>query len=352
MPGNVLPDVLLGVAPLIACAFFGWAVTASFGAVAVALSVGSGFYLNTWGVPQQWVRLIDVALVSVSAVLVAAHRGRREAQLARLQNISDAAQRAVLPLLPAAAPGVLTTARYVPAAEDLLVGGDLYDCCLENGHARFVVGDVRGKGIEAIGQAARVIRAFRQAAAAKHNLADVAVSMDSYLADYFDVEEFATALLVDVTMPSELVLTSCGHPPALLAHPDGSGELLKVPAGLPLGLGGVFDTSTFPWDPGDRLLLYSDGLSEARNVSGEFLDLDELGPLVSRGTLYEALDAVLSRVRDHVPRRELGDDLAVVLLERCPDATLLRGRAVGSAHCCERASSDSRQVGRVKANRS
>ncbi len=162
---------------------------------------------------QQWIRLVDVVLVGAAAVGIAYVRVRREQQLARVTTIAETAQRAILPSLPAGTDGLRMAARYLSAAEDAVVGGDLYDCCLE-GYTRVLVGDVRGKGFAAVEQAARVIRAFRQAAAAKQHLPDVASSMHTYLEPFFGPEEFATALLVECSSDS-ITLTSAGiRPPS------------------------------------------------------------------------------------------------------------------------------------------
>jgi serine phosphatase RsbU (regulator of sigma subunit) len=196
-----------------------------------------------------------------------------------------------------------------------MVGGDLYDCSLTGGRVCFLIGDVRGKGLGAIEQAARVIRAFRQAAALHTDVDAIAADMDSYLRPFFGEEDFVTALIVDGTRPNLLTLTSCGHPAPLLVHADGTAGLVEVPAGLPLGLGGGDETVTLPWTNGDRLLLYTDGVSEARGSDREFLSLLSLAPVVGAATLDEAMEACLSAVRRHVPGGELSDDAALVLLE-------------------------------------
>ena len=106
----------------------------------------------------------------------------------------------------------MAAARYLSSVEGATIGGDLYDVCLE-GHTRFIVGDVKGKGIAAVEQAARVIRAFRQTAAARAQLADVASGMHRYLAEFFGDEEFATALLVELgPTHTDQLRTPAGHP--------------------------------------------------------------------------------------------------------------------------------------------
>jgi hypothetical protein len=84
---------------------------------------------------------------------------------------------------------------------------------------RPVVGDVRGKGLTAVEQAARVIRAFRQAAATGTSLPDVAADMDAYLIPFMGDEDFATALLVDASHRGRVTFLSCGHPPPMMSGP-------------------------------------------------------------------------------------------------------------------------------------
>ncbi len=313
---------LLAIAPLIACAVLPVAGTAVFAAAAVGLAVASGAWNETWGTAQQVIRIVDVTLVSAAAVTVAAVRVRREAAHDRVVAIAEVAQQAVLPTLPERIAGVVAGARYLSAAEDAVVGGDLYDCYHFDDRVRFLIGDVRGKGIGAVEQASRVIRAFRQAAARQDDLSAVATDMTDYLEPFFEAEEFVTALLVDASDPAELRVVSCGHPPALLVCADGRAELVETPPGLPLGLpawlGGNFSEINVAWSPGDRLLLYTDGLSEARNRQGEFLPLLPLASLIRSSTVEDALDALLAAVADYVPGGELSDDLAVTLLEHAP----------------------------------
>lgn len=317
-PGQVVLSPLFALSPIIAAAVLPAAPTAFFAAMAVLLSIASGFWSNAWDDPQQTVRVVDVTLVSFVAVIVAAVRVKREQRHERVSQIAEVAQRTVLPLLPKQVRDVGIGVRYVSAAEDTVVGGDLYDCYYSASHVRFLVGDVRGKGIAAVEHAARVIRAFRQAAATQETLAAVGEEMDEYLARFFDDEEFVTACLVDATEPGRLTVVSCGHPPAMLVRADGSMELLEAPRGLPLGLGGGYHQQTFTWHPGDRLLMYTDGLSEARDERGEFLPLSPLRRVVVAGGLEETLDHLLEAVHQHVPAGRLQDDLAMVLLENTP----------------------------------
>ena len=322
-PDYAVLTSLFGIVPLIACAVVPARGTAAIAVLALVAAVASGVWNDTMGTAQHTVRLVNVFLVGGMAVVIAAVRVNREHRYAEMSQIAQVAQRAILPSLPVRAGHVAMAALYQSAARGALVGGDLYDCYHSMGRVRFLVGDVRGKGIAAVEQSARVIRAFRQSAGTKATLPALAQDMSAYLTPFFDDEEFVTALLVDASEPTQLTLVSCGHPPAMLVRSDGRTSLLDAPAGLPLGLGDTYDALTVPWAPGDRLLMYTDGLSEARDARGQFLALPSLAPLLTAEPVDGALNALLRVVHRHVPSGHLTDDLAVMLLENA---------AVGDRH--------------------
>ena len=312
---SVVLSVLYAISPLIACTVLPVLPTAGFGLAAIALAVASNVWNDEPSTAQVWVRVIDATLVSAAAVCIAAVRVRREQRFDRVERIAEVAQRTILPVIPRQVGSVRAGARYLSAAEDTLVGGDLFDWFHSDRRICFLVGDVRGKGVGAVEQAARVIRAFRQSAAAGGDLPTIASQMSTYLMPFFDEEEFATATLVQVAEPGQVTLVDCGHPPPLLVRRDGEVRFVEAPIGLPLGLGTVYEPATTPWAEGDRMLLYTDGLSEARDGHDEFLDLPPLAAVLVRPDVEEALDALLGEVRQHVPAGRLTDDLAVLLLE-------------------------------------
>lgn len=318
--------VLYAIGPLIACAVLAPTPTAAVASLGSLMAVASGAWNDTWGTVQQTVRIADVVFVGAASVAVAGVRARREQQVARLTAIADVAQRAILPVLPEHAGPVGVAARYLSAGQDSMVGGDLYDCYRDISRTpgvaprvRFIVGDVRGKGIAGVEQAARVIRAFRQSAATEPTLPMVAQAMDEYLSDFFGPEEFVTVVLADVSDPSRVELVSCGHPPALLHRAGGPSTLVDAPPGLPLGMRltdiGSYQRVLVPWTKGDRLLLYTDGLSEARDRRGEFLSPLALDQALNEPERADAIESVMTTVTRHIPGARLGDDLALLLLE-------------------------------------
>lgn len=315
-PGSAVAlSPLYALGPVAACVALGPRQTGGFATVALGLATASGWWNGDFSTLQHAVRVVDVTLMSGGAVVVASVRNRQEERLTRLTVLADVAQRAVLPVVPRRVRSTDVAVRYQSAAVDTVMGGDLYDCYHSVTHTRFLLGDVRGKGIQAVEQAARVIRAFRQAAALQASLEDVAEEMNAYLAGFFDEEEFVTAVLLDCTDVTRPRLINAGHPPPLIVHADGTSEYLETEADLPLGLGWHYSAHEFTWQPGDRLLVYTDGVSEARDRDGEFLDIRTLGPQIVKRPVEAALDLVLQRVRAHSVRGELTDDIAVMLLE-------------------------------------
>jgi len=264
------------------------------------------------------VRLLNTFLLGVIAVGLASVRSAREEQLLQVSAAAEAAQLAVLPTLPSRVHHVALAARYHSAADQAVLGGDVYDYYTdETGRALFLVADVCGKGLGSVQEGARVIRAFRQFAATSENLCDLALRMNNYLLPFLTAEVFITAILVDVTDPDTVTVASCGHPPPLLLRRGGFEELLLKP-GLPLGLGSPDAGTVHPWSAGDRLLLYTDGLIEARDRAGEFLPLERIQESMSAPGLDQALDGLTEALQRHVPHGRLSDDVCLLLLENRP----------------------------------
>src|SRR5580698_8714532 len=117
-------------------------------------------------------------MVSVLAVIVALIRARREN---RLIAIADMVQRAILRPLPTELGGIAFASRYHSATPGTLVGGDLYDLTMTQFGPRFIIGDVKGKGLDAVGRCAAVITAFRALAFAEPDLVSLAEQIDASL---------------------------------------------------------------------------------------------------------------------------------------------------------------------------
>ncbi|MCF3148665.1 PP2C family protein-serine/threonine phosphatase, partial [Streptomyces platensis] len=136
-------------------------------------------------------------------------------------------------------------------------------------------------------------------------------------------ETFATVILLDIPDRGPVVHTiTCGHPPPLLLA-DGRVRTLAAewPA-LPIGLGGLpgapdYEVETFPFEPGELLLLYTDGVSEARDDKGTFYPLAERAGAWSALSPQQVLRQLRTDLLTHTNGR-LGDDAAAVAVRRLP----------------------------------
>lgn len=226
--------------------------------------------------------------------------------------IADELQRTMLPETLPQPTGVRLASRYLPAAETARVGGDWYDAIpLPGNRVALVIGDVMGHSMTSaaiMGQLRTIVQ----------TLAGLDLPPDEILhhldeqAERLGSEHTATCLyaMYDPVL-HRLLIASAGHLPPVLLHPDGSTEVLQVPPGAPIGVGGGgFESVEMPAPAGATLLLYTDGLVESRD-SDVLTGVEQLrGRLqpAAGGTLEDlcdrALGALGAGVRD--------DDIALL----------------------------------------
>jgi serine phosphatase RsbU (regulator of sigma subunit) len=261
-----------------------------------------------------WTRFAAVCVISAMAIMVAGMRRRREERLVRMTAVAQATQLALLPPLPPEMTGISIAARYRSAAREASVGGDLYEI-IPTGHGiRVIIGDVRGKGLDAIMLARHVLSAFRRSAVAVPAMEQVAGEVSRAIRPHLGEEDFVTAVLAQVTSCGELTIVSCGHHPPLLRHRGGLQPLAGATTALPLGLEDDFTAFTASWSRGDRLLLYTDGLVESRDQHGNFLPEDHIAAALAAADCDQALDTLMTAVHRHTGGHG-HDDIALLLLE-------------------------------------
>ncbi|MER6120088.1 PP2C family protein-serine/threonine phosphatase [Streptomyces sp. NPDC001743] len=330
---------LYAAAPLIAAPFASLAGTVRAGVAALLAVVGLRAYSGTLLQVVPASELLTVLTVSVLAVVINRVVRRSNEQLASARVIAETAMRAVLPTPSERIGGLHVAARYEAAQADEFVGGDLFSVTDSPHGVRLVVGDVRGKGLDAVEAVAVVIGAFREAAEQEETLEDVAQRLERALARESDrrggldaFEGFVTAVLAEIPPGAARArIVNRGHPEPLLLHTDGVLEVLRpsVPA-LPLGMGlGAWPDQADEWDlpPGATLLLYTDGLSEARNAEGVFYDPAER----LRGRIFPGPDELLSALTDDVRLHTGGestDDMALLAVVRPAEGQPDRRRTV------------------------
>ncbi len=302
---------LLVAVPFLAATFTGVRGVVLLGLAAWLAGLGIGLSSEDGGSGAQRVRLACLAAAVALAVLAARGRRRREDELVAVQSAADAASRAILHPLPPEVAGVPVAATYVSASEAARIGGDLYDAVATAHGVRLVLGDVRGKGLEAVRLAATALGAFREGAHREADLQRVASAMhDAVQRDAGD-EDFVTAVLVQLHGETVQML-GCGHPHPLRLRAGEVAELL-LPEGLPLGLGPPGPPVEVDVRVGDRVLLFTDGAVEARRA-GRFFPLEDAVRDTLGGGLAAAVEALGRQVQDYADRGA-GDDVALLCFE-------------------------------------
>ncbi len=240
-------------------------------------------------------------------------RDRLAVRLAEVREIARITQEAVVRPLSRSFAGTHVSTRYHCAVHGSALGGDLYDVAVTPFGLRVLVGDVRGHGLETVRLTAETVAGFRELAHTAPDLAAVATGLDERLAPELGAEDFVTALLAEFA-PGEVRLVNCGHPAPLRAGQRV--ELLEpgVPT-PPLGMGPDPRQYRVRLQPGDRLLLYTDGLTEARSPDGTFFPfLTEAAHALRDPLPDEALDTLYARLLAHTGAAPV-DDLALVLCQ-------------------------------------
>ncbi|WEP00120.1 PP2C family protein-serine/threonine phosphatase [Streptomyces sp. FXJ1.172] len=340
-PSSVHLGPALVIAPALTPSFAGPRTTACIGALAVAAQIFIGLKHGGISTMNHVVQIITLAVLSVMVVVYSAVRERRQAQLAQVRTVAEAAQHVLMWPLPEQIGPLRIASLYLAAEDEAQIGGDLYAVTQYEGGVRVMIGDVRGKGLAAIGEAALLLGSFRESAHRHIPLVELAGLLDQsitrYAADMEPLEEagerFATALLVEIPDRDPVTrMTSCGHPPPLLLSPGQAVTIPSLHPSPPLGVhGGAEHTlDVFSFEAGDTLLLYTDGVMEARDARGRFY------PLTERVVHWtdDSPEALMHHLRRdllvHAGGR-LGDDAALIALHRTAvERRRHHGRTVGA----------------------
>lgn len=221
-------------------------------------------------------------------------------------------QRSMMPTRPPRIPGVRIAHHYMPGDRQAQVGGDWFDAIqLPGGRVALIVGDVMGHGL----QAAAVMGQFRTAVITMAGLdlppAQLLRHLDN-LAHRLGTEHLATCVYaVYDPIHRTLTLANAGHIPPVLAGSDGHGELLRIPGGAPIGVGGVpFETVEIPAPDGSWLVLCTDGLVEVR---GQGIDAGLAALCANVIEPQQSPEEVCAQILARVHSDDRRDDVALLV---------------------------------------
>lgn len=188
------------------------------------------------------------------------------------------------------------------------IGGDFFDAVNTEDGLAIILADVAGKGVSAALLASTLQGMVYSQLVARTPLTDIVASANRFLTSKRIGEKYATAIIALLRRDGELEYVNCGHVPPLLVC---GGEVIRPSHGnLPVGLlpDAVYESDRYSLHPGDRLVLVTDGVTEAENAEGEFFDNERLEVAAKKGSMQDIFGAV-SEFCGSTP---LSDDCTVV----------------------------------------
>jgi len=279
---------------------------------------GSAFDAADEAVLRVVARFVTIALDKAQMREIILQKERIDAELDAARRI----QELILPRDFQAGTDVEVVARNLPART---VAGDFYDVIHSpTGELWITIGDVCGKGLGAALYMARVVGYFRAVCAYHRSPAELVTGVNEQLAHESTDVTFVTACVMMLDKDREtLTLTAAGHHAPLYFNPaDRSVTLFESRGGPPLGVeaGASFDEVQRAFLPGERFLMYTDGITEAANGEGELFGLDRVREIMAARSddgdaLLESLIEAVNRFAGSEARQ---DDLTLITLRKLP----------------------------------
>ncbi|MFF7144299.1 PP2C family protein-serine/threonine phosphatase [Streptomyces nodosus] len=325
----------LSLAPAFAASVWPVVGTVAIGVLAAAIDV---VIAVTTGQPSESrTHLFTLAVIAgaTAAAAYASHvRQEREQTLADIRSVAETTQKVLLRPMPHSLGRLDVEVLYLAAAVQARVGGDFYEALKTTHGVRLIIGDVRGKGLPAVGTASAIVGCFREAAYDEPDLARLARRLDLSMSRYAALlpgdrtEYFATALLAEIPDDgSAAQIVNCGHPPPLLFRAGAVREVTPTAPSPPINMGVLlgedYRIDTVPFADEDQLLLYTDGVTETRDHTGAFF------PLVGHAGQWDTdspsrLLEQLHRDLVHYSRGRLEDDIAAIAVRAAATTASVR----------------------------
>lgn len=222
----------------------------------------------------------------------------------------------LLPPLTFGTEELVISAFFLPTAD---LGGDAFDYSVDERTAQVGIFDAMGHDLQAGLMATTAVAAYRNGRRNRLDLVGSAHHVHHHITQHFGSNQFVTGILLSLEIATGR-LTCCvaGHPPPLLLRNGRVVKTLSQETGMPFGIGACSTPYEEQLEPGDRVLLYTDGVTEARAASGEPFGLEQLVNLVARTASAapppETMRRLMQAIDDHNdgPMR---DDATVVMLE-------------------------------------
>ena len=259
------------------------------------------------------INIVGIMLATGIASAVATIRQRQATRIDQLVRLAAVAQQAVLRPVGPQVGALAVAGRYISATAAADIGGDLYEALDTPYGVRIIIGDVRGKGLDAVRLASIVLGSYRHVAYERADLRTMVADLDRAVARSVGDEDFVTAALVE-ERGGTLTIVNCGHPAPLLLRRGQVISLEPPSPAPPLGFMPEVKVRVERLEPGDRLLLFTDGLGEARRDGEFFPTAERAWRLLGHGTVGDGLASLETALVDWVHGR-LEDDIALVLLE-------------------------------------
>lgn len=260
-------------------------------------------------------RLRRLAAVAAELVVTKTLYGDTIVRLRRQAPLGLAAelQWSQLPPLTFASRQVVIAAALEPAYD---VAGDAVDYAVDDGWARFAIFDGMGHGLQSAHLSVLAVAAYRNARRAGRSLIDTAHAIDDAVHDFSPGVAYCSGLLAELdTTTGRLSWVNAGHPEPLVLRAGKLATSLHLDPGHPFGLGLTSDaepgytTGTITLQPDDRVVLYTDGVTDARCLDGNPFGLDRLVDLLTRTddphlpppeTMRRVVRALLEHQQDHL----------------------------------------------------
>jgi hypothetical protein len=261
-------------------------------------------------------------LASYLSIGLAKFRAEEDLKAAydRERRISQILQKAIVPPVLSIGDDYRIASVYHPAYIGEEVGGDFYDVFrLQDGRVGILIGDVAGKGVGAAARASATQNIIRALAYGERSPGKVLAGANSVLHAQDPIGSFVTAFLAVLdTESGSICYSSAGHPPQAILRTDGSVQFLEI-GNLPLGVLTDYEPREMKThlEPGDAIILYTDGVSEAHRGTG-LPELDEMVPLLGPYAGDEP-DRICKKLLDAAKEwaeGELRDDTAIVVVQR------------------------------------